>query len=328
MRELLRPVPLLALVAAFVLGAGVWWVFRGGDACGGYVYVDQDFACDARRAIAKTEYVPLQNDIIAYINEASSKGQVSDIAVFFRDLDDGPSFGVNAGNAFAPASLLKLPVILTFFSIEEDMPGILDKKLLYDHAALDRQFDIPRQVNFDFAGEGLVDGQEYPVRELMRAAIAYSDNYAYFALLKYINLEYPGGTELVLKTLQDLGVIDPRTPEEETVTVRNYSALFRLLYSAAFLSTDDSEEVLSWLAQSSFDAGLQAGVPQGTPVASKFGEREEGENRRLHDCGIVYYPGNPYTLCIMTRGNDWASLKKAIGDISAMVYQEVDRRAH
>ncbi len=161
----------------------------------------------------------------------------------------------------------------------------------------------------------------------MEASIVYSDNYAYFTLLKYINLERPGGTAFVLETMQELGVIDPRSPEEETVTVRNYSSLFRLLYNASYLSADDSEEVLTWLAHSSFSAGLQAGVPRGTIVASKFGEREVSGDKRLHDCGIVYYPGNPYTLCVMTQGSDWASLKAVISDISAMVYREVDSRA-
>jgi len=325
MRELLRPWPLAAIVAAFALGWGAW-LLSGATACGTYDYVNADVAC-GEQGISKAGYVALRNDISRYIDEATSTGRAREVSVYYRDLRDGPSFGIGAGNEFAPASLLKLPVIISFFSLNADEPGILEKKLRYDPATLDRQFDIARQINFDFEGEELVSGQDYTVRELMEASIVYSDNYAYFTLLKYINLERPGGTAFVLETMQELGVIDPRTPEEETVNVRNYSSLFRLLYNASFLSADDSEEVLGWLARASFDAGLKAGVPENVVVASKFGERQVDEDRRLHDCGIVYYPHNPYTLCVMTQGNDWAQLKTVISDISAMVYKEVDSRA-
>jgi hypothetical protein len=47
---------------------------------------------------------------------------------------------------------------------------------------------------------------------------------------------------------------------------------------------------------------------------------------QLHDCGIIYYPGNPYLLCVMTRGTDWSALEKTIQTISAMTYKEVDSR--
>lgn len=46
----------------------------------------------------------------------------------------------------------------------------------------------------------------------------------------------------------------------------------------------------------------------------------------LHDCGIIYYPNNPYVLCVMTRGDSMEELKKIISTISLMTYKEVDSR--
>jgi hypothetical protein len=71
-----------------------------------------------------------------------------------------------------------------------------------------------------------------------------------------------------------------------------------------------------------------AGVPSGTVVAHKFGERvlPSKNVKQLHDCGIVYYPQFPYVLCVMTRGNDFVTLQQAIKGVSDIVYREFDRQ--
>jgi hypothetical protein len=89
-----------------------------------------------------------------------------------------------------------------------------------------------------------------------------------------------------------------------------------------------SEKALSYLAETTFDKGLVAGVPEAVAVAHKFGEagREDG-SLQFHDCGIVYYPGRPYILCVMTRGGSFEPLYAAVADISRTVYEEVRRQS-
>lgn len=79
------------------------------------------------------------------------------------------------------------------------------------------------------------------------------------------------------------------------------------------------------MSQSSFAEGLRAGVPMGTVVAEKFGERAvAGQSSELHDCGVVYYgEGNAYILCVMTRGNNTSTLAQQIADISKLVHTHV-----
>jgi len=308
----------------FAAGVGLYTVFVH-DHCSGYSFISPDFACSP--AVPHAWYVGLKASLDAYVAQATDGG-VSEVAVYYRDLREGTSVGVNATNDFSPASLLKLPVVLAIVSIAERDAAILTRELPYDKGSLDAEFDIPAAINFDNAGNTLEDGKKYPVEDLLRATLVYSDNYAYFALLKFINYDYPGGTQEVGRALQELGVIDPLSPADETVTVRNYSGIFRILYQAAFLNADNSERVLRWLVEATFKEGLIAGVPASVPVATKFGERTVGEGvDQLHDCGIVYHPQNPYTLCVMTKGSDWAGLKRAISEISALVYKEVDSRA-
>jgi len=104
-----------------------------------------------------------------------------------------------------------------------------------------------------------------------------------------------------------------------------YSRLFRALYNATYLPDIESEQAFELLSQTDFNGGLVQGISASMTVAHKFGEHTEVENgktidRELHDCGIVYYPNQPYFLCVMTRGQDFPTLEKIIGNISKSVF--------
>lgn len=78
------------------------------------------------------------------------------------------------------------------------------------------------------------------------------------------------------------------------------------------------------MAQSTYKDGLSVGVPDGAVVAQKYGERLDTEGSKvqaveLHDCGVIYAK-NPYSICIMTKGDDLGKLTSAIKDISGIVY--------
>jgi hypothetical protein len=109
-----------------------------------------------------------------------------------------------------------------------------------------------------------------------------------------------------------------------TLSVKQYAAFFRILFNSSYIDHERSERLLSVLSQVDFKNGLVAGLPSGVPVAHKFGESGylEGEHQ-IHDCGIVYAPGRPYLLCVMTRGSDIASLETSIADLSRFVYDTV-----
>jgi beta-lactamase class A len=169
-------------------------------------------------------------------------------------------------------------------------------------------------------------GEDYNIEDLLFRSLAYSDNNAYFLLVQYAMSEF--GQEAMIEFLRQLGVISSSQSTDDIVTVRGYSSIFRLLYNGSLINSGLSEKVLSWLSQSTFTDGLVAGVPQNIRVSHKFGEFGfvETGKYQLHDCGIVYYPENPYLLCIMTRGGDVRALAGIIAEVSRRVYQEVDSR--
>jgi hypothetical protein len=49
-------------------------------------------------------------------------------------------------------------------------------------------------------------------------------------------------------------------------------------------------------------------------------------SKQLLDCGIIYYPNNPYILCVMTEGTEWGKMEEVISNVSKMVYEEVKAR--
>ena len=62
---------------------------------------------------------------------------------------------------------------------------------------------------------------------------------------------------------------------------------------------------------------LVAGVDPGVIVAHKIGVFDPlGINS---DCGIIYIPNRPYTLCIMVKGNESTS-KRHISVLSKMIF--------
>ncbi len=68
-------------------------------------------------------------------------------------------------------------------------------------------------------------------------------------------------------------------------------------------------------------------------MAHKYGKRDlEGNNGgvknvQLHHFGLVYFPGKPYIIGVMTRGNSLAAKEKVIEDLGKITYEEVSKQS-
>lgn len=258
-----------------------------------------------------TEIHPFSYKISALINEHRAKGEITEAAVYFRDLENGPLRGVNFDAKFTPASLLKVPLIIAALRYAEKNPEFLKQVV---------RFDIPYRGQAYLAIRALFPGQDYTIEEVLRALVIHSDNDA-FALLR---MHVPQTEQD--EVYRDFGLIIPDVRDiEDSMSVREYATFFRVLYNASYLGREMSQKAMRLFADSAFKDGLVAGVPAGVTVAHKYGERFFSESgvKQLHDCGIVYHPAKHYGLCVMTRGKDFAELSRAIRDISALVYAEV-----
>lgn len=176
-------------------------------------------------------------------------------------------------------------------------------------------------------------GRSYTVDELLHQMIVYSDNVATHRLANFVDFT------ILSKTYSDLGIVNPYyrsggplgvvASAEYRISVHSYASFFRILFNASYLSKTMSEKALSLLADTEFKNGIEAGVPPTIKVAHKWGVHvagARGEQKQLHDCGIVYYPEHPYLLCVMTSGTSLDYLDLAIASVSRSVFENIDRQ--
>ena len=288
---------------------------------GGYRYINPLLECDSARGALENEiFLSFRRRIDALIGQWKEHSSVQHVSVYFRELNNGLSFGIDEQEKFFPASLIKIPLLIAYLKAAEQDPLLLTKRLTYSGSRdmTDIQFFKPAVT--------LEPGRSYSVEELLRAMIVSSDNNAYYLL--FANLS----PKMQRAVFTDLGLQVPKVRNlDDYVTVGEYAAFFRILFNASYLSHEYSERALELLVEAEFTQGLKAGLPQGLPVADKFGEWAPGGNddiKQLHDCGIIYYPGQPYLLCVMSRGASYEDLAGVIGDVSRLTFSEVNRRYH
>ena len=239
----------------------------------------------------------------------------NEVSVYFRELNDGQAFTIGRTEQFYPASLLKVPQMMSILKKAEADPALLKKKIAYNRP------ELKSHQNTDVAKK-LVFGRSYTVEELMERMIKYSDNVSSWLLDDALN------PRDLRRVYDDLGIPNPADYAEQdyVLSTETYSSFFRILFNASYLRKASSEKALEYLSNADYTKGLVAGVPLGTTVAHKFGVRKVKGIKQLHDCGIVYYPGHPYLLCIMTSGPVPEYLETTIGDISRFIYEEIDHR--
>ena len=260
------------------------------------------------------DYRVLDGNLNAYINDAVSKGQVSKVSVYFRDLNSGHWMGINENDQYEPASLLKIAILTAYLRQAEINPSILEQNLKASSDSPD--LDIVQNYK---PKNPIQLGKAYSVRALLSSMIVDSDNNAMALLTQNISTS---SVDVIYNDLQ-IPIINGRV---SNISPSLYSRFFRILYNSSYLSHAASESVLDLLSKVDFSVGLVAGVPAGTTVSHKFGENvsSDGKEVQLHDCGIVYYPSHPYFVCVMTKGKDFSSLEKVISTISKTVWSDVD----
>ncbi len=272
---------------------------------------------DLDESLEFPEIRPFKGKVQILLGSLRKELPLTHVSLYYRDLNNGPWFGIAEKEGFVPASLLKVPFMMALLRKAEEGPELLRWTLAYDAADA-----VPEGQHFS-TGTRLAPGTPYSVDSLLEAMVRASDNRAAMMLFDAF------GTSSLADLYEDLGISAPKDNLPTDLTVKQYASFFRILYNSSYLNWRMSEKALDLLAGSEFKEGLEAGMPGGIAVAHKYGERlsPDGTSRQLHDCGIVYHPRSPYLLCVMTRGNDYKDMAEVIRRASALVFKEVDRQA-
>ena len=233
-----------------------------------------------------------QNDVLVNFLQLRRKLKMlvepwgEEFAFYFEYLPTGTSIGVNEKQEFKAASLFKVPVVMAYYRQQEQI-GIENNSLVTI-----REEDV--DANFgDLWQKGV--GAKITLDEAARLSLTESDNTAHKVLAANIERQY---FDDVYEGLD----IDLRLDGDEFIlTAKHYTSILKALYFGAVLSKESSQKVLELLTQTVFDDKLVAGVPKGVSVAHKFGVLA---GKEYHDCGIVYVPKRPYSLCMVSRSNE------------------------
>lgn len=283
---------------------------------GGYKFTNPLLDCDNFNPSVLKAHVDLINSLNDYVKNALLNEDATQISVYFRSLNNGPWIGINEKEYYTPASLLKLPILIATLKKAENDPALLKMHINYN-----TPYDTIYKPNIkDTTCIRL--GKAYSVDELLRFMIVHSDNEAKEILVHLISNDY------IMNVMEELGVnLKNRNFSIDFISVKEYSSFYRILYNASYLNRNMSEKALELLSQTNYNKGITNKLPKDLVVSHKFGERgfENSDLKQLHDCGIIYLPGNPYLLCVMSRGYDFDKLSKVISDISLMVYNNVKK---
>lgn len=284
-----------------------------------YTYINPLLGCETTREIGSQEVLSLKKSVSEIIAAAEAQKKLSDIGIYYRDLNSGQWFGIHHDKPFAPASLFKVPVLIAYLRLSEINPGILQKRVFFQKSSLSYKPRIvpDKQISLQSV---------HTVSELFEYMIRYSDNNALEALVSSFDSE-----PFIREILSDLGlsfeqVTDSKNPD--FISPKTYALLFRILRNGTYLNRDNSEKALKLLSETKFMDGLVKGVNDSTiTIAHKYGERNYTKNGKeeneLHDCGIVYHPEKPYLLCIMTKGQDFEALKTVIQNVTGVIHESL-----
>ena len=207
----------------------------------------------------------------------------ADISIYFEVLTTGANISVNPDLKLWPASLAKLPLAMVVMKKIEEGSLSVDSKLVFTKADEDPT---------DTSGLEQVIGNEFTIQDLLEKLLLYSSNPAYTMLKREVT-----STELA-GIVNAVGLEELFTPEGK-VSAKEYSRLFRALYTASYLKPENSQMLLSNIQKSSTESFLKAGLPKNIPFAHKWGENSF---YNVHsDSGIVYVSKRPYLITVMIQ---------------------------
>lgn len=244
------------------------------------------------------------------IAEREQKQKVA-VSIYFEFINTGASISINREQKFYPSSLTKVPTAMIIYKQIED-----GKRKLSD------RFTITKDVKSSSWGTlyQVPDGSQIELADLIQAMLVQSDNTAHQVLYRSFGVDEANtyGEAVGLEELFD---------SSGKTTAREYARIFRSLYTANYLSPENSEFLLKLLSQAQTRNYLVSGIPDEVTFSHKIG-RDNTRSIAL-DAGIVYIPNKPYLIIVVIDGQNNKEyltdqkIQDLMKEISQKVYKSV-----
>jgi beta-lactamase class A len=232
----------------------------------------------------------------------SHKGKV---AVALKHLGTGAQYCRGADEVMPTASLIKLPIMAEVYAQAKEGKVKLDDLLTLSKDEM-------------VQGSGILTshfspGARFSLRDAVRLMIVYSDNTATNMVLDSV------GIKQVNERMATLGLketrinakvfkgsttsVDPARTKQYglgSTTAREMLTLLELLHRGELVSADAGKAMLEHLKKCEDKDKFPRFLPRGVTVAHKTGS----VNSSRTDAGILYFPGGPVALVVLTDRNE------------------------
>jgi beta-lactamase class A len=233
-----------------------------------------------------------------------AKAHKGKVAIAVKHLGSGETYFLNADEPMPTASLIKLAVMAEVYQqVAEGRVKLSDMVTLHD---ADK---VPGSgiLTYHFS-----DGATFPLRDAVRLMIVFSDNTATNLVLDKIGLRstadrmeawgFPN-TKIHAKSFRrDTSVFPERSKRFGlgSTTAREMIGLLEKLHEGKLVSAEASKAMLEDLKKCDDKDKFTHLLPPKTVVAHKTGSVEDART----DAGIIYLPGGPVAVCVLTAGNE------------------------
>jgi beta-lactamase class A len=257
----------------------------------------------ARKFVKQEDLIINFQPLRDYLNDKYEADQ--DISIYFEYLPTGANISISKDAEFYPASLLKVPITMAVAKKIERGEWEWTNELVLMSTDKDDKFGTLYKEPTN---------STHTIEELVRRSLSDSDNTAHFILVR--NLE----TEEIDDIYEHMGM-KGFLDTEGKLSAKRYSVIFRSLYNSSYLSENNSQKLISYLAQSPYNEFIESALPKNIAFSHKIGISDS--EKIFIDSGIVYAQNRPYIITIMTKNKDDKTARKVMADISEKAYNYV-----
>lgn len=233
-----------------------------------------------------------------------------DVGIYIKDLRAGRVYEYNADDAFASASLIKIPIMVATFQ------AIWEGRL-----TLNTRLQLKRQYRRDGSGDlkWSRNGSSFPLSRLIYAMMTKSDNTATAMVIDQLGYNY------LNESFQKFGLVTTRihpdgmslsstlpASKDNYTTPREMGQLLEKLYRHELVNDGLSDLMLEIMKGADGNSRLKINLPSQWKLARKTGLLR----KYCHDVGIVYTPQGEFVICVLTGHN--RNYNKAKGFIASV----------
>lgn len=239
----------------------------------------------------------------------------AETGIFIRNLSRGWQIAINQDKSFPSASLVKIPIMASFFYAADEGKVMLNETL---------ELKAKHKASGSGSLKDSTLGTAFGIEKLIELMISESDNTATNMLIERLGFDYLNSCfkKLGLKdTNISRRMMDFKSRKEgieNYTTAKDQAFLLERIYNKTLINKDLSLRSLEYLKTQKIRDRIPAKLPPETPVAHKTGL----EKGICHDAGIVYTNKGDFLICVLTKHEDKNSkkAKEFIAQISYLVY--------